>query len=102
MASEKKVNLISDTDIIICEYVGKSKPLIGIFLTVDKQILLYTIEDIGMKGTQHDLFGCYLSNKTQAVRISNRISEETIMTFLYSEKRCSTLYFPTFIWIHFS
>jgi retron-type reverse transcriptase len=51
------------------------------FDTVDHNLLLYRLEEIGVRGVTLSLFKSYLSNREQLVKISNCFSEKKVIDY---------------------
>lgn len=71
----------------IYECLDKNMPCLGVFIdltkafdTVDHNILLATLDDMGIRGTANELFRHYLTNRKQKVRIKNYLSSEETIT----------------------
>lgn len=67
---------------IIYRNLGKSKPIIAVYLdlakafdTVNHEILLEKLERYGIRGNAWKLISGYLSNRTQKVKLQNHFSE---------------------------
>lgn len=68
--------------------LDESKPCLCVFLdlskafdTVSHELLLQTLEDIGLREVTLKLFKSYISNRPQRVRINNELSESMIIKY---------------------
>lgn len=67
----------------IYEAVDNKKPILGIFIdltkafdTIDHNILLYKLWNLGFRGPIHELMKSYLTGRKQCVKVEDTLSEE--------------------------
>lgn len=85
---------LSTQDAILCltksvySALDKSLPCLCLFIdlakafdTVSHPLLLKSLEDIGIRGNCLRLFSSYISNRTQCVKVSNILSEKSIIEY---------------------
>jgi len=72
----------------IVKAFNQKQSVLGVFLnlskafdTIDHNILLHKLYYYGIRGKAHDWFCCYLTNRTQQVEVSGKLSASKPILF---------------------